>query len=89
MIEHHEWDEWRAALTGLDPVWVGVRCDVEVAVQRETARGDRVRGLARGQAQTVHRHPVYDLEIDTTADQPDALARQLDAFLGGAENRTG
>ena len=89
MIEHHEWDDWRAALADLDPVWVGVRCDIEVAVQRERARGDRVQGLVRGQAATVHRHPVYDLELDTTTESPAALARQLDAYLGEVENRAG
>jgi chloramphenicol 3-O phosphotransferase len=89
MIEHHGWDEWCAALAGLDPIWVGVRCDVEVAARREAARGDRAAGLARGQAATVHRDPVYDLELDTTSQPADELARRLDAYLGEPENRAG
>jgi chloramphenicol 3-O phosphotransferase len=89
MIEHHDWDDWRAALADLDPVWVGVRCDLEVAVQRERARGDRVQGLVRGQAGTVHRHPVYDLELDTTNEPPAALAQRLDAYLGETASRAG
>jgi len=68
---------------------VGVRCDVEVAVQRETDRGDRARGLARGQADTVHRYPVYDLELDTTAEPTAALAGRHDAYLEEAETRLG
>jgi chloramphenicol 3-O phosphotransferase len=83
MIESNEWDHWRAALAGIDVVWVGVRCDVEVAARRETERGDRAMGLARGQAETVHRFPVYDLEIDTTSDSAVDAARRLDAYLGG------
>lgn len=89
MLEHHEWDEWRAALTGLPAVWVAVHCDVEVAVQREIDRGDRARGVVRGQAEIVHRFPVYDLELDTTTEPPDAVARRLDAYLGGAEAPAG
>ena len=80
-LEEHEWRDWCAALEGLEPVWVAVRCDVEVAALRESARGDRALGLARGQADAVHRFPAYDLELDTTAVPVDEVARQLDDFL--------
>jgi len=89
MIEHHEWGEWRAALAGLSVLWVGVRCDVEVAVRREAERGDRARGLARSQAETVHRYPEYDLELDTTSEPAAALALRLDAFLAEADTGLG
>jgi chloramphenicol 3-O phosphotransferase len=82
MIEHNEWDQWRRALDGLPSVFVGVRCDVEVAVRREAERGDRALGLARGQAETVHRFPRYDFEVDTTSDSAVEAARRLDAYLG-------
>jgi chloramphenicol 3-O phosphotransferase len=39
-----------SALAGLPVVWVGVRCDPEVAVAREHGRPDRVGGMARLQA---------------------------------------
>lgn len=57
---------WRAALAGLDVLWVGVRCDPDVAAAREAARGDRTAGMARAQADAVHRGVAYDLEVDTT-----------------------
>ena len=57
---------WQRALDGLDVLWVGVRCEPEVAAARELARGDRVRGMAAHQADVVHRGVVYDLEVDTT-----------------------
>lgn len=57
---------WCNALTGLDVLWVGVRCDPEVAAAREAARGDRVTGMAAGQAHLVHRGVHYDLEVDTS-----------------------
>ena len=57
---------WRDALDGLDVLWVGVRCDPDVAAGRETARGDRVAGMAASQAALVHEGVTYDLEVDTT-----------------------
>lgn len=39
---------WRKALEGLDVLWVGIRCDAEVAAAREIARGDRPSGMGRG-----------------------------------------
>jgi chloramphenicol 3-O phosphotransferase len=56
----------RAALDGLPVLWVGVRCTGPVATGREIARGDRVRGMAAAQAETVHQGVSYDLEVDTT-----------------------
>jgi chloramphenicol 3-O phosphotransferase len=76
-----EWLDWCDALDGLGAVWVAVRCDVEVASAREAARGDRVLGLVRGQADVVHRYPAYDLELDTTFASVADVAQQLDDFV--------
>lgn len=57
---------WREALDGLDVLWVGVHCAADVATGRETARGDRVHGMAAAQSELVHRGVTYDLEVDTT-----------------------
>jgi chloramphenicol 3-O phosphotransferase len=56
----------RSALDGLRVVWVGVRCDLEVAVAREVARPDRTQGMAASQAVIVHEGVQYDLQVDTT-----------------------
>jgi chloramphenicol 3-O phosphotransferase len=72
---------WRTALTGLDVLWVGVRCDPEVAAGRETARGDRPSGMARSQAESVHRGVVYDLEVDTGRAEALACARTIAALV--------
>ena len=71
--------EWRAALGGLEVLWVGVRCDSAVAVGREIARGDRVRGMAADQADAVHRGVRYDLEVDTTHTEALECARTVAA----------
>lgn len=59
-------ERWQKALAGLDVLWVGIKCDKEVAAGRELARGDRTRGMAAQQAELVHKGVMYDLEVDTT-----------------------
>jgi chloramphenicol 3-O phosphotransferase len=72
---------WRAVLDGLDVLWVGVRCDAEVAAGREIARGDRVRGMAAAQADLVHRGVVYDVQVDTTYTESITCAQTIAARL--------
>jgi chloramphenicol 3-O phosphotransferase len=68
---------WQQALAGLDVLWVGVRCDGDVAAAREIARGDRVGGMAATQADLVHGDVVYDLEVDTTRTESLVCARTI------------
>lgn len=70
---------WREALDGLDVLWVGVRCDGAVAEGREIARGDRPRGMAAAQAESVHLGVSYDLEVDTTHTESMDCARAIAA----------
>ncbi len=57
--------------------WVGVMCDVDELIRRETDRGDRRVGFASGTSAVVHREMNYDLVIDTTATSTELLARQV------------
>ncbi|MER5830208.1 chloramphenicol phosphotransferase CPT [Streptomyces sp. NPDC002130] len=75
---------WEKALAGLDVLWVGVRCDAEVAAGREIARGDRVRGMAASQARVVHEGLSYDVEVDTTHAESLECARVIAAHVTGA-----
>ncbi len=72
---------WRAALDGLEVLWVGVRCDPAVAAAREAARGDRAPGMAAAQAEAVHEGVAYDLVVDTsqasTADCAGLIAERV------------
>lgn len=70
---------WEAALDGLEVLWVGVRCAPDAAAAREIARGDRVVGMARLQAETVHRGMTYDVEVDTTHAELLTCARTIAA----------
>lgn len=74
-------DRWRAALAGVEVLWVGVRCAPEVAQGREIARGDRVPGMAKLQAELVHQGVAYDMEVDTTHTEALGCARTIAAHL--------
>ncbi|MYW67896.1 chloramphenicol phosphotransferase CPT [Streptomyces sp. SID8379] len=72
---------WRTELArrGLGVLWVGVRCDAQVAARREAARGDRIAGMAERQAESVHQGVTYDLVVDTSRTEPRACAREIAA----------
>jgi chloramphenicol 3-O phosphotransferase len=54
------------ALYKLNVLFVGVQCPLEIAEQREHARGDRTQGLVRAHYDLVHAHGTYDFEVDTS-----------------------
>ncbi|WP_223279964.1 chloramphenicol phosphotransferase CPT [Streptomyces sp. SDr-06] len=68
---------WEHALDGIDVLWVGVRCDADTAAGRETARGDRIPGMARAQAESVHLGVRYDIEVDSSGAESMACARLI------------
>ncbi|MEV5443287.1 chloramphenicol phosphotransferase CPT [Streptomyces sp. NPDC052644] len=74
-------ERWQQALGDLDVLWVGVRCDSDVAAGREIARGDRPRGMAVSQAEAVHRGVHYDVVVDTTRSESLACARTIAAHV--------
>lgn len=71
----------RTAFSGVELMWVAVRCDPDVAASREAQRLDRVEGMARQQALSVHNGVVYDLEVDTTHCPTEACARDIARHL--------
>lgn len=68
---------WEQVLGDLHVLWVGVRCDSDVAAQREQQRGNRTSGMAAKQADLVHQGVRYDLDIDTTETSPADCARTI------------
>lgn len=74
-------DRWRTALRDLDVLWVGVRCDADVAAGRELARGDRVAGMAASQAELVHEGVTYDVVVDSARAEAIECARQIAAHV--------
>ncbi|MCZ2404202.1 AAA family ATPase [Paenarthrobacter sp. Z7-10] len=67
----------RSTFGEADLLWVGVHCDPDVAASREAQRLDRVEGMARQQALSVHAGADYDVEVDTTYRSTDDCARDV------------
>lgn len=74
-------NRWRTALRDLPVLWVGVRCQAEIAEGREIARGDRVAGMAAAQADLVHDGITYDLQVDTSDTESLECARIIAAHV--------
>src|SRR5262249_36260173 len=65
-LSQRQHDHLAAALSGVDVLWIGARCPVDVLERRERERGDRTVGQARAQATVVHTRRTYDVEVDTS-----------------------
>jgi chloramphenicol 3-O phosphotransferase len=63
-------------LAGHEVVVVGVRCPVDVLVERERDRRDRTIGQAAAQHDVIHRGG-YDVEVDTSVLSPDEAAEVI------------
>lgn len=74
-------DGWRAELADLEWLLVGVLAPVHMLEEREKARGNRLAGEARAQADVVHRGIEYDLTVETSRQSPDECARAILAAL--------
>ncbi len=70
-----------SALAASRAFFVGIRCPLEIAERREQERGDRNLGLVRAHYDLVHKHGVYDLEIDTSLASPGEAAQQIKTWL--------
>ncbi len=85
MVYREGWASTLAdCITALEPFtvyFVGVRCSLEEAKRREQARGDRFIGTVERQFPRVHRHILYDVEVDTTSTSPEVCAGQIQAFV--------
>ena len=86
-------DRLRSSLGGLRVVWVGVRCDLEVAVGREVARAEPTEGMASSQATIVHegcsttckwiRQPALPWSVQRLLLITSQIAEPLDLHLSG------
>lgn len=77
---------WRTALRGLNVLWVGVRCEAEVAESREATRDDRIVGMARSQALIVHEGIDSDMVVDTTSTAAATCAQEIAALVAVASD---
>ena len=77
LLEHRWLRDAVEAMVGHEVCFVGVHCPVDIAEARERERGDRARGIARGQYEQVHAHRLYDVEVDTSVLTPEACAARI------------
>lgn len=79
IVETRGWmNELVTLLSEVDVFFVGIHCPLNELERRERARGDRPLGDARRDFETIHRHAVYDLELDSVG-APEDCADQLAA----------
>lgn len=67
--------------SGLDVVFVGVRCPLSVINAREKERPGRFPGTAYGHFHSCHAHERYDIEVDTSEATPAECASLVKAYM--------
>lgn len=85
IITRPEWlYECAEAFHGINSMFVGVKCPVNVAEKREQDRPDRNIGLVRSQIDLVHSHNTYDIELDTSkSSTAECVASIIERMEGG------
>jgi chloramphenicol 3-O phosphotransferase len=81
LLEQAWLDECARLWASFAVLFVGVRCPLEVVVQRELDRRDRTFGQAEAQFAVVHRWGDYDVEVDTSVLTPDEAVAQIEGAL--------
>ncbi|MGD8405777.1 MAG: AAA family ATPase [Anaerolineales bacterium] len=75
IIETREWlHQLISLISKLDVFFVGLHCSLPELERREIRRGDRNRGDAYRDLQSVHRVTSYDLELDSENSLDDNVA---------------
>ena len=78
VLNRQEWVyDCAEALSGIKTIFIGVKCPIDVAEERERVRGDREIGLVRSQYDVVHAHNLYDLEVDTSKNRAGECADMI------------
>ena len=73
--------EMRRLWARFDVLFVGVRCPLEIVLERERGREDRTIGQAEAQFDVIHRWTTYDVEVDTSVLTPAEAASRILAAL--------
>lgn len=78
-------DRLLTVMNGIDVVFVGVHCSASDLTQRESLRGNRAVGTAVNQADKVHSHGLYDLEVNTSIASAQTCSGQIRDYLQHSE----
>lgn len=77
LVEPSWLQECAVLLSDLPAYFIGVRCPLEIVIEREKARQNRTLGQAELQYDLVHRPGIYDLEVDTALHSAEECALQI------------
>ena len=78
-----EMDKLVRLLSGIDVFFVGLHCSLAELERREIERGNRRKGEARTDFQTVHSFTTYDLELNSELDSVEEnVDRLIEAWKG-------
>jgi len=56
---------------------IGQNCLLEILERRERDRQDRTLGQVRAQVDVIHKYTRYDLEVDSSAPNPEECAQKI------------
>lgn len=70
-------DECIELFADLPAYLIGLQCPLDVLEAREKARRNRTLGQARAQFGVIHKYCNYDLEVDTSIDNPETCAEKI------------
>lgn len=68
ILERAFLQDYLTVFDGFDVTFVGVICDLDTVVARESTRPGRFPGTAAAHFETVHQGCLYDIEVDTAVD---------------------
>ncbi len=86
ILNRFEWPyECADAFDGVNAMFVGVKCPIDIAKKRERDRGDRKIGLVESQIDIVHAHDVYDLVVDTSLCSVSECVENIISRMGDGE----
>ncbi|MGC3936761.1 chloramphenicol phosphotransferase CPT family protein [Roseobacter sp. EG26] len=83
--QHVDVPQLRQTLVDQDLFFVGLHCPLDVLQAREIARGDRFKGSAKADFQTVHAGMTYDFTVDSTA----PVAQSANQLIAAWHKRSG
>lgn len=81
LFDEEAFQDYLEVFRGSKVYFISVKPPLEVAVQREKERGDRIQGMAKGLYDLVYRNKICDLEIDSSLQTPKESAKKIVEFI--------
>lgn len=81
LLSPEELPDYKELFRDYKVYFISVKPPLDVVIQREKERGDRVLGMARGCYEVVYANKLVDLEIDSSKGTPEQLAQEILNFI--------